>query len=167
MFARSWSRGDRVVDFRNAFRHSASVSRLSASSLADKNIDIIDICTPPALHAEMILACMRAGKHVICEKPFTELLFRPPGRPGVPIGRQRSEIRVMYERVLEEMEVTRRCDSRQRPKGLFMYAEDWVYAPAVAKTAEILKATKDKILFMKAEESHQLAPMRPTPPNGR
>src|SRR5262249_18499057 len=31
---------------------------------------------------------------------------------------------------------------------------DWVYAPAVAKTVEILKATKDKILFMKAEESH-------------
>jgi predicted dehydrogenase len=37
---------------------------------------------------------------------------------------------------------------------LFMYAEDWIYAPAVAKTVEILKATKDKILFMKAEESH-------------
>jgi predicted dehydrogenase len=35
-----------------------------------------------------------------------------------------------------------------------MYAEDWIYAPAVAKTAEILGATKDKILFMKAEESH-------------
>src|SRR5262249_21014338 len=37
---------------------------------------------------------------------------------------------------------------------LFMYAEDWIYAPAVAKTVEILRATKDKILFMKAEESH-------------
>src|SRR6185503_10798106 len=37
---------------------------------------------------------------------------------------------------------------------LFMYAEDWVYAPAVAKTAEILRATRDKILFMKGEESH-------------
>jgi predicted dehydrogenase len=35
-----------------------------------------------------------------------------------------------------------------------MYAEDWIYAPAVAKTVEVLKATKDKILFMKAEESH-------------
>jgi predicted dehydrogenase len=35
-----------------------------------------------------------------------------------------------------------------------MYAEDWVYAPAVAKTVEILRATKDKILFMKGDESH-------------
>src|SRR5215471_16588263 len=37
---------------------------------------------------------------------------------------------------------------------LFMYAEDWVYAPAVTKIVEILNATRDKILFMKAEESH-------------
>src|SRR5262249_56661609 len=37
---------------------------------------------------------------------------------------------------------------------LFMYAEDWIYAPAVSKTVEILEATRDKILFMKAEESH-------------
>src|SRR5207237_4805931 len=37
---------------------------------------------------------------------------------------------------------------------LFLYAEDWIYAPAVAKTVEILRATRDKILFMKAEESH-------------
>jgi predicted dehydrogenase len=35
-----------------------------------------------------------------------------------------------------------------------MYAEDWVYAPAVTKTAEIIRATRDKILFMKGEESH-------------
>src|SRR6516225_6454057 len=37
---------------------------------------------------------------------------------------------------------------------LFMYAEDWIYAPAVTKSVEILNSTKDKVLFMKAEESH-------------
>ena len=47
-----------------------------------------------------------------------------------------------------------------------MYAEDWIYAPAVTKTVEILKATKDKILFMKGEEV-TAAPMRRTPRNGR
>ena len=53
--------------------------------LDDPDIDVIDICTPPALHAEMIVACMQAGKHVICEKPFTGYF----GRPGdaEPIGR--------------------------------------------------------------------------------
>jgi predicted dehydrogenase len=54
--------------------------------------------------------------------------------------------------VLEEMERTRAAISQTGK--LFMYAEDWIYAPAVTKTVEILKATKDKILFMKGEESH-------------
>ena len=58
----------------------------------------------------------------------------------------------MYERVMEEMEGTRAAI--EKTGKLFMYAEDWIYAPAVTKTAEILKATKDKILFMKGEESH-------------
>ena len=48
--------------------------------LTDKTIDVVDICTPPALHAEMIVACMRAGKHVICEKPFTGYFGRPTTR---------------------------------------------------------------------------------------
>jgi predicted dehydrogenase len=33
-------------------------------------VDIIDICTPPALHLEQSLAGLKAGKHVICEKPL-------------------------------------------------------------------------------------------------
>jgi predicted dehydrogenase len=54
--------------------------------------------------------------------------------------------------VLEEIEETRAAI--ENTGKLFMYAEDWIYAPAVTKTAEILEATKDKVLFMKAEESH-------------
>ncbi|WP_127755078.1 Gfo/Idh/MocA family oxidoreductase [Devosia sp. 1566] len=38
--------------------------------LAMDDIDIIDICTPPMLHYPMVLAALRAGKHVICEKPL-------------------------------------------------------------------------------------------------
>ena len=34
------------------------------------DLDIIDICTPPALHHPMTLAALKAGKHVICEKPL-------------------------------------------------------------------------------------------------
>jgi predicted dehydrogenase len=38
--------------------------------LAMPDLDIIDICTPPALHLEQSLAALMAGKHVICEKPL-------------------------------------------------------------------------------------------------
>lgn len=34
------------------------------------DVDLIDVCLPPHLHAEVTLAALRAGKHVICEKPL-------------------------------------------------------------------------------------------------
>jgi predicted dehydrogenase len=36
----------------------------------DPDIDVIDITTPNALHKEMALAAIAAGKHVYCEKPL-------------------------------------------------------------------------------------------------
>jgi len=142
------ARGDKVVAF--AGHHGIPrVYRSFAELIADADIDVIDICTPPNLHAEMIVAAMQAGKHVICEKPFAGYFGRA-GDPQ-PIGKHVPKA-LMYERVLEEMDATRAAI--ERTGKLFMYAEDWIYAPAVTKTAEILKATKDKILFMKGEESH-------------
>lgn len=142
------ARGDAVIDF--AKRHRiAATHRDYRALIADPDLDVIDICTPPALHAAMIVEAMRAGKHVICEKPFAGYFGHPGDR--APIGRHVPKV-LMYERVVAEMAAT---SAAIRATGrLFMYAEDWIYAPAVTKTAEILRATKDKVLFMKAEESH-------------
>ena len=38
--------------------------------LAMDDIDVVDICTPPGLHFPMVMAALKAGKHVICEKPL-------------------------------------------------------------------------------------------------
>ena len=38
--------------------------------IANPDIDIIDVCTPNAYHTPLAIAAMRAGKHVICEKPL-------------------------------------------------------------------------------------------------
>ena len=142
------ARGEHVLDF--ARRHGiARTCRSFSELIADSTLDVIDICTPPNLHAEMIVAAMQAGKHVICEKPFAGYF----GRAGdqAPIGKHVPKA-LMYERVLEEMQRTRR--TIESTGKLFMYAEDWIYAPAVTKAVEVLKATRDKILFMKGEESH-------------
>lgn len=39
--------------------------------LKDPDIDIIDICTPPGIHRDQVVAALASGKHVICEKPLT------------------------------------------------------------------------------------------------
>ena len=60
------ARGEHVAAFASKYAIPES-SRDFRTLLADPRIDVIDICTPPAAHAPMIVAAMEAGKHVICE----------------------------------------------------------------------------------------------------
>ena len=39
--------------------------------LNDKELDIVTIATPNNFHKELSIACMKAGKNVVCEKPVT------------------------------------------------------------------------------------------------
>jgi len=43
------------------------------SLAANPDIDVVNITSPNALHKEMALAAIAAGKHVYCEKPLTPL----------------------------------------------------------------------------------------------
>ena len=38
---------------------------------ADPEVNAVFVCTPHHLHTEHVLAAIRAGKHVLCEKPIT------------------------------------------------------------------------------------------------
>jgi predicted dehydrogenase len=43
--------------------------RAFSDLLADPDIHLIDICSPTVTHHELAIAALRAGKHVLCEKP--------------------------------------------------------------------------------------------------
>lgn len=114
----------------------------------DSEVDIIDICTPPYCHEEMIEKAMKAGKNVICEKPLSGYFGMPSDKE--PIGDCVSKV-VMYERLLKNIERLR--NTVENSTGKFMYAENFVYAPSVKKAAEILEKKGSRILYAKGEES--------------
>lgn len=44
--------------------------------LTERQIDVVDICTPNALHVEPFMAAVKAGKAIYCEKPLTDRFDR-------------------------------------------------------------------------------------------
>ncbi|MBV2359477.1 Gfo/Idh/MocA family oxidoreductase [Thalassococcus sp. CAU 1522] len=46
----------------------------SIETALDSDVDLIDICLPPHLHAQTAITALQAGKHVICEKPLATSL---------------------------------------------------------------------------------------------
>lgn len=117
---------------------------ISASSLDeifnDPEIDAIDICTPPYTHKEFVIRGLKSNKHVICEKPLYG--YFGPGS---------TDKKIMYESVLKDLDEIEQVVKTSK-KQLF-YAENWIYAPAIQKAAEIIKAKGSKILYAKGEES--------------
>ncbi|WP_117148979.1 Gfo/Idh/MocA family protein [Paraliobacillus zengyii] len=66
--------GSRNLEHAKKFadEHGASIAYESYQELAeDPDVDVIYVATPHPYHKENVLTCLRAGKAVLCEKPFT------------------------------------------------------------------------------------------------
>lgn len=50
--------------------HATRVAGSVAELVADPDVDVVDVCTPNHLHREIAEQALRAGKHVVCEKPL-------------------------------------------------------------------------------------------------
>lgn len=117
--------------------------------LAREDIDVIDICTPPATHHEIAIRAAEANKHIIMEKPLTGYFGEPgdtePIGHHVPRARMREGARRNAESVREAV----------RRNGVnFCYAENWVYAPPIVKMRNLIATSKGAILELRAEENH-------------
>lgn len=50
--------------------HATVYDNIDALLNSEKNVDVVSICTPNGLHAEHAIKSLRAGFHVLCEKPM-------------------------------------------------------------------------------------------------
>ena len=117
--------------------------------LRRSDLDAVDLCVPPALHHTFAIQAAEAGKHIIIEKPLTGY-FGMPGDPE-PIGEKVSKAK-MLEGARQNAHAVREAVRRNRI--IFCYAENWAYAPPVAKLRRLIAASQGSILDVRAEESH-------------
>jgi predicted dehydrogenase len=108
----------------------------------DDEIDVVDICVPNSLHAEICIEAANAGKHIICEKPLTAAF----GVNGT-LDRER-----LYDEALDKASAILEAAKKNNVK--ICYAEDFIYSPAIVKAKRLLKQSKGAILEIRSEESH-------------
>jgi predicted dehydrogenase len=113
--------------------------------LADPSIDVVCVCVPNASHASIAIEAARAGKSVICEKPLTGA-FGASDLTG--------SARAHDERERALASAAEIAAAVEESGVLFLYAENWLYAPAMTKTKRLLAASRGSILDIRAEESH-------------
>lgn len=97
--------------------------------LADDRVDAVYLCLPNSMHHEAAIRALRAGKHVLCEKPFaltlqqSEEMFREADKAGKVLA---EGVMSFYSPAMEEIRsyvkqdsvVSARLDYSQRSSKL-------------------------------------------------
>ncbi len=110
--------------------------------------DLIHVCTPPVTHEPIVIEVLRKDKHVIVEKPLTGYF----GDGSEHFDGDTFPRETGLSHTTES--IKRMLDAEKQSKGLILYAENWIYAPAIQKEREILEKTGAQITWMHGEMSH-------------
>lgn len=110
--------------------------------------DIVHVCTPPSTHEQLVIEVLKKGKYVIVEKPFTGYF----GDGSLTFNGDTFSREIGLENALRSIQ--RMLAAEKESEGAIMYAENWVYAPAIQKEKELIIKTKAQILWIQAQQSH-------------
>jgi predicted dehydrogenase len=105
------------------------------------DVEVVDVCATTDVHHEVAIAAARAGRHVIVEKPLTGYF----GEASDPPEKMLDLALTNADAVLGAVD---------RAGVTFCYAEDFVYAPPVAKIRRLMEVSGGATLELRAEESH-------------
>lgn len=132
----------------NAFTQPRGIKSFESLDALITTSDVLHICTPPSTHEDLLIKVLKQDKHVIVEKPFTGYFGdgtasfngdKFPRKEGLAFALK------SIERILSVEKAS---------KGSIMYAENWVYAPAIQKERELIEKTDAQILWIQAQQSH-------------
>lgn len=101
--------------------------------LTRDDIDVIDICTPGNTHAEIAIAALEAGKHVLCEKPLANTVEEAEAMAAAAKAAAKHGIRAMsgftYRRTpavafARQLVASGRLGTIRHVRG--QYLQDWL-----------------------------------------
>ncbi len=110
-------------------------------------VDVVHVCAPPAAHEPIAAAALARDRFAIVEKPLTGYF----GGGADFDGRDASMADALDGALAS---VARMLEAESRSRGRILYAENWVYAPAIQKEREIIEKTGAQVLWMHGEEAH-------------
>jgi len=100
------------------------------------DIDLVDVCTPGYTHAEIVIAALEAGKHVLCEKPLANTVEEAEAMTAAAERAAADGVRAMvgftYRRV-PAISLARQLVAEGRIGTLHhvraQYLQDWIVDP--------------------------------------
>ena len=95
-----------------------------------------------SLHHRLAIDAANAGKHVVMEKPLT----------GCFVDADAMSRQAMIAEAMQNADAV--AEACRRNKVTMGYAENFVYAPPVAKLRRLMDAGGGTLLDLRAEESH-------------
>ncbi len=104
--------------------------------IARDDIDVVDICTPGDSHAEIAIAALAAGKHVLCEKPLANTVAEAQAMVEAAAAARAKGIRAMcgynYRRVpavalMADLVAAGRIGRIRHVRAV--YLQDWIVDP--------------------------------------
>lgn len=110
--------------------------------------DVLHACVPPSAHETVALKVLELGKSVVIEKPYTGY-FGDGSREfsGDTFSREKGQAEALAS-------VRRMREAEESSAGTILYAENWVYAPAIQKEREIIEKSGAQVIWLHGEESH-------------
>jgi len=131
-----------------AFTRERGIKAFATSDELIEDVDVIHVCTPPSTHEQLTVAILKKGKHAVVEKPLTGYF----GDGSKDFNGDTFDRREGLEHTIASLR--RMLDAESKSAGKIMYAENWVYAPAIQKERELIVKSGAQVLRMLGEESH-------------
>jgi len=120
----------------------------SLEALLDSSLDVVHVCAPPAAHEALAVAALERGVNAIVEKPLTG--WFGDGRPD--FDARAADMAAARRGAVDS--VRRMLAAETASSARILYAENWVYAPAIQKEREVIEKTGAQVLWLHSEEAH-------------